>query len=456
MGASVGRALAVITCGVALEAAATEQAGTVAGTGAGAVEPLRRPTQLTFPERFSRAGEAYFSPDLRWVIFQATPWADALVDGKRVPASGHYEMYAAEVVWAGREASDGPLAELGQVIRLSPGGPTGSGQSLVGLGSANTCGWFHPTRAGVVLFGSTRVPPGSEERPGYQRAGSRYQWSFPVEMEIVTDRIDRMVELLDDTSRVPVVGEIVREHEPRVRPVFERPGYDAEASWSPDGRYILYTHADGPEGARPLDADLWLYDTRTREHTALVTADGYDGGAFFSPGFEAGGRDTAICYRSDRKRNNLLQVFTARLRFEADGRCVGMADEVQVTDDEHVNWAPWFVEPGVVMFTTSRLGHDNYELFAVSTGANLGLGAGPGAGGERPMVQVTGSAGFDGLGVTAGGPGGKYLLWTSQRGEGGSSQLWLAELDAGAMRAGLEAAGRSVPGGRPAVDLDAP
>lgn len=34
---------------------------------------LADPVQLTFADQFSRAGEAYFSPDGRWVIFQAVP-----------------------------------------------------------------------------------------------------------------------------------------------------------------------------------------------------------------------------------------------------------------------------------------------------------------------------------------------------------------------------------------------
>ena len=32
-----------------------------------------QPVRLTSPEQFSRAGEAYFSPDRRWIIFQAVP-----------------------------------------------------------------------------------------------------------------------------------------------------------------------------------------------------------------------------------------------------------------------------------------------------------------------------------------------------------------------------------------------
>ena len=49
-------------------------------------EPLSDIVQLT--SGFARAGEAYFSPDVKWIIFQAAPQGEA-----------HYQMYVAKLKW---------------------------------------------------------------------------------------------------------------------------------------------------------------------------------------------------------------------------------------------------------------------------------------------------------------------------------------------------------------------
>ena len=86
--------------------------------------------QLTFADSFHKAGEAYFSPNGEWIIFQAVA----------KPAEGaspdeHYAMYVAKL-----QTQDGAVTGLEDPILVSP------------PGSANTCGWFHPTsRAGFSL-----------------------------------------------------------------------------------------------------------------------------------------------------------------------------------------------------------------------------------------------------------------------------------------------------------------
>ena len=81
---------------------------------------------------------------------------------------GFYQMYVADLVFDG-----GQVTGIENVLRLSP------------EGSSNTCGWFHPTEKGVVVFGSTVVPPTNPDKTGYQRESSRYRWQFPQEMDIV-------------------------------------------------------------------------------------------------------------------------------------------------------------------------------------------------------------------------------------------------------------------------------
>jgi len=78
---------------------------------------LTNHTQLTFPDRFVKAGEAYFSPDGNWIIFQAIeqPKADA-------PADPFYTMYVARL---NRNAGS---VSLESITRVSPtAAPTPAG-----------------------------------------------------------------------------------------------------------------------------------------------------------------------------------------------------------------------------------------------------------------------------------------------------------------------------------------
>lgn len=226
------------------------------------------------------------------------------------------------------------------------------------------------------------------------------------------------------TVQVPeMMGKRVRGDRAIPEPVFERAGYDAEGSWSPDGRFILYANVDEERSGligRP-EADIWVYDTKTNEHHSLITAPGYDGGPFFSPDGKS------ICYRSDRRGDDLLQVYVAELAFNADGAPTTAKSERALTANQHVNWAPFFHPSGnFLVYGTSQMGHFNYEVFAVETDASKTTS-------ELIQSQITKSNGADVLPVFS--PDGKYMMWTGQRGPLGegdtrpTSQLWLAEFD---------------------------
>ena len=361
------------------------------------VPVLTHHIQLTSRDMFVKAGEAYFSPDGTWIIFQAVPVPDA-----GASADEHYSMYVAHLERDDTDdtADASAITGIEEPIQISP------------TGSANTCGWFHPTDYGTVLFGSTLVAPVAIDAPGYQRQGGRYKWAFPSEMEVVTVRVPEMM-------GTNVIGE-------RDVPgaIFERAGYDAEGSWSADGRFILYTNVDEDKSrliGRP-EADIWVYDTRAREHYALVTAPGYDGGPFFSPDGKS------ICYRSDRRGDDLLQIYVAELAFSSDGVPTAIKSERALTANQHVNWAPfWHASGDFLIYGTSQMGHFNYEVFAVETDADKTTG-------ELRTVQITRANGADVLPVFS--PDGKYMMWTGQRGPLGegdtrpTSQLWIARFDA--------------------------
>lgn len=333
------------------------------------------PVQLTFPERFVKAGESYFSKDGSKVIFQAVEQPPA----GEAPAD-FYAMFVADTV----RDDDGRTRAIENVRRISP------------EGSANTCGWFHPVDPNIVVFGSTVEPPKDESAPGYQRGTGRYRWQFPPEMRIVAvdlRKADGTVESLES-----VVG--------------DGTSYVAEGSFSPDGRHLLYTSLEAGQG------DIFVKDLATGRIVHLVAAPGYDGGPFFSPD----GR--RITYRSDRAGNNLLQVFVSELAFDEDGGIVGVAREHQVTDDEHVNWCPfWHPDGRHLLYATSREGHRNYEVFMVDAAADLDATP-PTAKYGTGLRRITMAPGADVL--PAFNADGTEVIWTSKRGESDTSQLWTA------------------------------
>ncbi|MBL8004548.1 MAG: PD40 domain-containing protein [Candidatus Kapabacteria bacterium] len=125
-------------------------------------------------------------------------------------------------------------------------------------------------------------------------------------------------------------------------PLIASKHYDAEATVSPDGKYIIFT------STRSGDLDLWRYEIKTKKLKQLTKDLGYDGGAFFS-------RDSkkivwrasrpkaqdAIDYKDLLKKGFVqpkeLQVFVA----DIDGKNVQ-----QVTNLPGANWAPFFHPSG--------------------------------------------------------------------------------------------------------------
>ncbi len=430
---ALGITLAALTVAVTAAAALAQQGG--GGAPAAPTTPttpppsldwqkleapiLRNHVQLTSRAKFVKAGEAYFAPNGRWVIFQAVP----------VPAEGKqpdpfYSMYVAKLT----RSEDGRVTGAEQPILVST------------PGSANTCGWFHPMEPCRIMFGSTIAPPAEHQAAGFQVGTRKYQWQFPEETEVCTRRVQEIYEdskLNMSMGAFPIFATWLPEME-TVKPMFSRPRYDAECSWSADGRFTLYTHvreekpaapdANDPAKAAPVppaDGDIWIFDAKTDKQTELVHADGYDGGPFFSPDGKW------ICYRSDRRGDNQLQLFAAELAFDSSGAPTGIKREIQLTDNADVNWAPfWHPSGKYLIYGSSSMGHDNYEVFAIEFNPEKTPK-------DLRTRRVTQASFTDILPVFS--PDGKSMMWTSQRGgtiageSRPSSQVWIAEVVPGGL-----------------------
>lgn len=357
---------------------------------------LQDPVQLTFSTEFAKAGESYIDYDNSRVVFQAV-----LAPKAGEEADPFYAMYLAPLT-----LGEGSTPALGPSVRISP------------AASSNTCGWFDPLHHDRILLGSTVTAPAEHQKAGFQVGTRRYVWMFPAEMEVCT------VSTAGGASPVPL---------------FSRGNYDAECSFDASGRFVLYTHVEdspspkeGEPAPRP-DGNIYIFDTLTQKHHPIVIAPGYDGGPFFSPD----GR--SICYRSDRQGNDLLQVYVADLKFENDASGqlkISMDKEWALTNNDHVNWAPFWHPSGTyLVYGSSEAGHDNYELFAIETDMDKLRGdpakkvaaADPST---MRRVRITHAPGADILPAFS--SDGKYLIWTSQRAgraageQRPASQLWIA------------------------------
>lgn len=286
------------------------------------------------------SGEAYFSPDGRRIIFQSYP-----------PGESEYQMYTLEL-------TEQYTAKRDTIRRVSP------------PGGACTCGYFRPDGDGII-YASSYLNPSLPNPNFYHRTGSHYTWNMPGGMDILAADLN---------------GDNPRQLTTTV-------GYDAEASYSPDGRQIVFT---SDRGGNP---DLYIMNADGSGVRQLTNKPGYDGGPFFSPDGQR------VIFRADRLQDDHLQLFV----INADG-----SGERQLTKHSSVvNWAPfWHPNGRSVVFTTSLHGHRNYEVYLL----NIETGR---------QQRVTYRARFDGLPVFN--ADGSKLMWTSQRGPSGRSQVFVAD-----------------------------
>jgi len=320
--------------------------------------------QITFAGR--RAGEGYFSADGNRMVFQS----------ERDPDNPFYQIYWMDLA-------------TGDIERVSPG---------VGK---TTCAWIHPSGE-RVLFASTHEDTDAVKKQQQElekrRTGkqSRYSWDYDPNYELFS---------YDTESK-------------SFTKLTEAFGYDAEASYSPDGKQIVFA-SNREAFSRKLNPrekelfeidpafmmDLYIMNSDGTDVRRLTEVPGYDGGPFFSPD---GNR---ICWRRFAENGATAEVYTMK----TDG-----SDVRRLTQIGAMSWAPYFHPSGdYLIFTTNKHGFGNFELYLVR------------ADGTGEPVRVTYTDGFDGLPVFL--PDGKQISWTTNR-VGNKSQIHLGQWNDAAAR----------------------
>jgi Tol biopolymer transport system component len=274
---------------------------------------LRNIRQLTFG---GNNAEAYWSFDNDQLIFQS--------DWDEINSQGCDQIYVMN--------ADGTALDDSTQYRLVS---TGEGRT--------TCSYFLPD--GRIIYGSTHAS--NRECPEVVMfEDDRYVWPIYADYDIYAANAD------GSETELLIGG----------------PGYDAEATVSPDGRYIIFT------STRSGDLELWRYEIETGDLLQLTDGLGYDGGAFFSQDSQQ------IVWRASRPTGDdatVYQELLAKNLVEPSELNIFVADingsnVRQVTDLPGANWAPFFHPDGDrVLFTSNHHmleeGGRVFDIFMVNT-----------------------------------------------------------------------------------------
>jgi TolB protein len=327
---------------------------------------LKNVRQITFD--FAKAGEGYFSPDGRSIIFQAVPRAYMF-----------YQIYTLELPKGAAQAASGQQAGASNQPKLVS---TGRGRT--------TCSFFAPDGKSII-FASSHLDPNLSDTEAAQRrqdeadakSGTkrRYQWDFDPAMEIFAANLDGR----------------------NLRRLTDSPGYDAEGAYTPDGKHIVFCST---RGGNP---NLYVMDADGSNVRQLTSEPGYNGGPFTSPN----GR--WVVYRSDRKKEGFLQLHVIGF----DGR-----NDTALTDNVGVNWAPyWHPSKPYIIWTgadhSDPHATPNYDLWLMRYSERDGKIV------PEKTWRITDHPAADVLPVFS--PDGTKLMWTSNRTPDHTSQLFLAD-----------------------------
>lgn len=306
--------------------------------------------QLTFG---GDNAEAYFSFDGKYIIFQKTNPKEGI---------NCDQMYIGKVPKKGQKFTYKLVS-------------TGKGRT--------TCGAFLKDKKHIVYASTHLASDDCPPTPDRAKYGNKYIWPIYNSFDIFMADLN---------------GNIVKQ-------LTKEPGYDAEATISPDGKTMVFT------STRDGDLDLYLMDLKTEKVTRITSELGYDGGAWFSPdGTKLIWRASRPQTEADRKeyKELLAQNLVAPTNMEvwianADG-----SNPKKVTAFGQANWAPTYMPDSKRIIFASNHEYKRvfpFNLYTINEdGSNL--------------TKVSRDKGFDAFPMFS--PNGKKIIFSSNRNNGGT------------------------------------
>ena len=309
------------------------------------LEPhLKNIRQLT---KGGKNAEAYFSFDGQTLVFQSNQ------DPDQEASHACYQIYTMDL--------------------------DGSNKRRVSTGfGGTTCGYFFPGDR-RILFSSTHMR--HPQCPPILKKTKQYRWALD-DYDIFSAHISG-----NDLQRLTA-----------------SPGYDAEATVSPNGRTVVFT------SMRDGDLDIYTMNIDGTKTQRLTNTIGYDGGAFFSPD------NTRIVYRASHPDTpESLQTYKELLAqnvvepsnleifiMNADG-----SDQHAITNNHAANFSPFFHPNGQRIIFSSNVssqsiikGQPSFHLYSIKdTGEGL--------------EQITTEGHFNSFPMFS--PDGSTLVWVSDR-----------------------------------------
>jgi Tol biopolymer transport system component len=305
--------------------------------------------QLTFG---ADNAEAYWSYDGKWIVFQRTAPKDGI---------------PCDQIFIGKLPKKGEKFTYKMVS-------TGKGRT--------TCAFFTKDNKHIIYAStheSSNVCPAVPDRSKY---GNKYIWPIYNSYDIyLADLNGKILKKLTNT-----------------------PGYDAEATLSPDGSQMLFT------STRNGDLDLYKMNLKTGETRQITNSLGYDGGAWFSadgkkivwrasrPKSEADIKEYKDLLKEGLVAPTQMEVFIAN----ADG-----SEARQITSFGQANWAPNFLPDARIIFCSN---HEYKRGFPFNMYVMNQDGTG--------LEKISRDKGFDAFPMFS--YNGKKIIFCSNRNNGGT------------------------------------
>jgi len=262
--------------------------------------------------------------------------------------------------------------------------------SMMSTGKGRTtCSYFMPNGKDI-LYASTHA--GDAGCPPPVPRGAKYLWAIYADFDIYVANPK---------------GKIIKQ-------LTNQPGYDAEATVSPDGKMIVFT------STRNGDLDLYTMNIDGSNVKQVTFGLGYDGGAFFSPDSKK------LVFRASRPteeaevkeyKEYLAKNMVAPTNMEIYTSNVDGSGLKQITKLGKANWAPYYHPSGKkIVFSSNHASQKGWDfnLYMINEDGS-------------DLQQITTESVFNAFPMFS--PNGKHLVFSSNRNNGGTrdTNLFIAD-----------------------------